>query len=89
MQQKTYPRGTTVTAIPAPDDDLHPPSPLGIRAHVLVSSPVVRRCIGRRLQRFEVPILAPLILLQTIRGHGGDTANLGPRGSVARKLALD
>ena len=30
MQQKTYPRGTTLTAIAALDDDLHPPGPLGI-----------------------------------------------------------
>ncbi len=39
MQQKRYARGTTLTAIAALDKDLHTPSPLGIRAHVLVSNP--------------------------------------------------
>jgi hypothetical protein len=60
--------------------------PLATRPLVVflrVSKSVVRRCIGRGLQR--VPLLAPLILLQTIRG---DAANLELREFCCEEVNL-
>jgi hypothetical protein len=76
MQAKRYPHtraGQTLTDIAALDKDLHPPSPLGFRVDVLVWNPLVRRCIGRRMQIFESPPCST-------HPSPDDPPNLGPRG---------
>ena len=88
MQQKTYPRGTTLTAIAAPDDDLHPPSPLGIRATFLFRAQwyvdaSVAVCKDSK---------SPSLLHSSFSRRSADMAEIRPtldREVVAQKLALD
>ena len=89
MQLKTYPRGTTLTAIAAPDDDLHPPSPLGIRATFLFRAQWYVDASVAVCKDSKSPSLLHSSFSRRSAAEICYTANLGPRGSVTQKLALD